>query len=51
MLGPMAAEGHRLSQLLDVARLIAREPDTTRLVERILLTAMEGTRADGGSVY
>jgi HD-GYP domain-containing protein (c-di-GMP phosphodiesterase class II) len=47
----MAAADHRLSQLLDVARLIAREPDTTRLVERILLTAKEGTRADGGSVY
>ena len=47
----MAAPDHRLSQLLDIARLIAREPDTTRLVERILLTAKEGTRADGGSVY
>ncbi len=45
------AEDRRLSQLLDIARLIAREPDTARLVERILLTAKEATRADGGSVY
>jgi len=45
------AEDHRLLQLLDIARLIAREPDTARLVERILLTAKEATRADGGSVY
>ena len=45
------AEDHRLSQLLDIARLIAREPDTARLIERILLTAKESTRADGGSVY
>src|SRR6266576_452842 len=41
----------RLPQLLDLARLIAREPDTARLVERILVTAKEATGADGGSVY
>ena len=41
----------RLPQLLDLARLIAREPDTARLVERILMTAKEATGADGGSVY
>jgi GAF domain-containing protein len=45
------ADGDRLSQLLEIARLIAREPDLSRLVERILLTAKEATRADGGSVY
>jgi GAF domain-containing protein len=45
------AEDHRLAQLLDIARFIAREPDTARLVERILLVAKEATRADGGSVY
>jgi HD-GYP domain-containing protein (c-di-GMP phosphodiesterase class II) len=43
--------GDRLPQLLEIARLIAREPDTERLVERILLTAKEATYADGGSVY
>src|SRR5438067_1319848 len=49
----MASEdtGGRLPQLLDLARLIAREPDTARLVERILMTAKEATGADGGSVY
>jgi HD-GYP domain-containing protein (c-di-GMP phosphodiesterase class II) len=46
-----ANTGDRLVQLLDIARLIAREPDTTRLVERILMTAKDATRADGGSVY
>jgi HD-GYP domain-containing protein (c-di-GMP phosphodiesterase class II) len=46
-----AGTGDRLSQLLDIARLIAREPDAARLVERILLTAKDATRADGGSVY
>ena len=45
------AAGDRLPQLLELARLIAREPDTTRLVERILLTAKAATRADGGSIY
>jgi GAF domain-containing protein len=45
------AESDRLAQLLEIARLIAREPDASRLVERILLTAKEATRADGGSVY
>ena len=45
------AEPDRLSQLLDIARAIAREPDTARLIERILLAAKEATRADGGSVY
>ncbi len=43
--------GTRLSQLLDIARLIAREPDVSRLLERILMTAKGATRADGGSVY
>jgi HD-GYP domain-containing protein (c-di-GMP phosphodiesterase class II) len=43
--------GTRLPQLLDIARLIALEPDANRVVERILLTAKEATRADGGSVY
>ena len=49
----MASEdsGGRLPQLLEIARLIAREPDTTRLVERILVAAQEATGADGGSVY
>ena len=49
----MAAAGtvDRLSQLLDIARLIARDPDAARLIERILMTAKEATRADGGSVY
>jgi GAF domain-containing protein len=49
----MAAEdgGDRLPQLLDLARLIARERDATRLVERIVMTAKEATRADGGSLY
>jgi HD-GYP domain-containing protein (c-di-GMP phosphodiesterase class II) len=46
-----AGTGDRLSQLLDIARLIAREPDAVRLVERILITAKDATRADGGSVY
>jgi len=50
MLCRMAA-GDRLSQLLEIARLIAREPDVSRLVERILLTAKDATRAEGGSVY
>ncbi|HTS20795.1 MAG TPA: GAF domain-containing protein [Casimicrobiaceae bacterium] len=45
------ADDDRLSQLLDIARVIAREPDTSRLVERILLTAKQASRADGGSVY
>jgi GAF domain-containing protein len=45
------ADDHRLAQLLEIARLIAREPDASRLVERILLTAKEATRADGGSIY
>ncbi len=48
---PAEATGDRLPQLLDIARLIAREPDAARLVERILMTAKEATRADGGSVY
>jgi HD-GYP domain-containing protein (c-di-GMP phosphodiesterase class II) len=43
--------GDRLPQLLEIARLIAREPDTARLVERILMTAKDATGADGGSVY
>jgi GAF domain-containing protein len=43
--------GTRLSQLLDIARLIARETDASRLLERILMTAKNATRADGGSVY
>jgi len=49
----MAARGTRarLSQLLEIARLIARETDASRLLERILLTAKDATRADGGSVY
>jgi GAF domain-containing protein len=49
----MAAEDgrDRLPQLLDLARLMAREPDATRLVERIVMTAKEATRADGGSLY
>ena len=48
----MASEdGSRLPQLLEIAQLIAREPDTARLVERILMTAKEATGADGGSVY
>ena len=49
----MSAAGttERLPQLLDIARLIAREPDTARLVGRILMTAKEATHADGGSVY
>jgi len=49
----MASEdsGGRLPQLLDIARLIARELDTTRLVERILVAAKEATGADGGSIY
>jgi HD-GYP domain-containing protein (c-di-GMP phosphodiesterase class II) len=46
-----AGAGDRLSQLLDIARLIAREPDAARLIERILATAKDATRADGGSVY
>lgn len=45
------AEDHRLAQLLEIARLIAREPDASRLIERILLTAKDATRADGGSIY
>lgn len=48
---PSFGASDRLPQLLDIARLIAREPDTARLVERILLTAKEATGADGGSVY
>ena len=49
----MASEdtGGRLPQLLELARLMAREPDAARLVERILMTAKEATGADGGSVY
>jgi hypothetical protein len=48
----MASEdGGRLPQLLEIAQLIAREPDTARLVERILVTAKEATGADGGSIY
>ena len=49
----MSAAGttDRLPQLVDIARLIAREPDTVRLVGRILMTAKEATHADGGSVY
>jgi hypothetical protein len=49
----MASEdsGGRLPQLLDIARLIARELDTTRLVERILVAAKEATGADGGAIY
>jgi HD-GYP domain-containing protein (c-di-GMP phosphodiesterase class II) len=47
----MEATGDRLPQLLDIARLIASEPDTARLVERILETAKQATGADGGSVY
>jgi HD-GYP domain-containing protein (c-di-GMP phosphodiesterase class II) len=43
--------GDRLPQLLEIARLIAREPDTASLVERILVTAKDATGADGGSVY
>jgi GAF domain-containing protein len=43
--------GTRLSQLLDIARLIARETDGLRLLERILMTAKNAARADGGSVY
>ena len=46
-----ADTGTRLPQLLDIARLIALEPDANRAVERILVTAKEATRADGGSVY
>jgi GAF domain-containing protein len=45
------AEADRLSQLLDIARAIAREPDTAGLIERILVAAKESARADGGSVY
>jgi GAF domain-containing protein len=49
------ADDHRLeqriAQFIDIARLIAREPDAARVVERILLTAKEAARADGGSVY
>ncbi len=41
----------RLPRLVDIARLIALEPDAHRAVERILVTAREATRADGGSVY
>src|SRR5580704_11120933 len=48
---PAEGTGDRLPQLLDIARLIAREPDAARLVERILMTAKEATGADGGSVY
>jgi HD-GYP domain-containing protein (c-di-GMP phosphodiesterase class II) len=47
----MEGTGDHLPQLLDIARLIAREPDTARLVERILDTAKQATGADGGSVY
>jgi hypothetical protein len=43
--------GDRLPQLLEIARLIAREPDTASLVERILVTAKDATGADGGSVH
>ena len=52
MLPSMATEESRtrLPQLLDIARLIAREPDAARLVERILLAAKTATGADGGSV-
>jgi GAF domain-containing protein len=45
------AESDRLSQLLDIARAIAREPDIARLIERIVLAAKDATRADGGSLY
>jgi GAF domain-containing protein len=49
------ADDHRLAQLIaqfiEIARLIAREPDAARAIERILLTAKEAARADGGSVY
>jgi HD-GYP domain-containing protein (c-di-GMP phosphodiesterase class II) len=48
---PEGTRGDRLPQLLEIARLIAREPDTARLVERILMTAKDATGADGGSVY
>lgn len=44
-------DGSRLPQLLEIAQLIAREPDTARLVERILVTAKQATGADGGSIY
>jgi GAF domain-containing protein len=49
----MAAEdaGNRLPQLVDIARLLALELDANRIVERIVLTAKQTTRADGGSVY
>jgi HD-GYP domain-containing protein (c-di-GMP phosphodiesterase class II) len=46
-----AGTADRLHQLVDIARLIAREPDTVRLIERILLTAKDATQADGGSLY
>ncbi|HEX8009847.1 MAG TPA: GAF domain-containing protein [Casimicrobiaceae bacterium] len=53
MLETMAAEGtgNRLSQLVDIARLLVFEPEPSRVVERILLTAKLATRADGGSLY
>src|SRR6266700_2575107 len=49
----MAAEdaGNRLPQLVDIARLLALELDANRIIERIVLTAKQTTRADGGSVY
>src|SRR4029077_755554 len=47
----MEGTGDRLPQLLDIARLIAREPDAARLVERILATAKQARGADGGSIY
>ena len=49
----MAAEdaGNRLPQLVDIARLLALELDANRIVERVVLTAKQTTRADGGSVY
>jgi len=46
-----ASPGDRLSQLLDIVRLMARESDAARLMERILLTAKAATLADGGSFY
>jgi GAF domain-containing protein len=49
----MASEGTggRLPKLLELTRLIAREPDAARIVECILMTAKDATGADGGSVY
>jgi GAF domain-containing protein len=53
MLNGMVGEdgGDRLLQLLELARLMACEPDAARLLERILITAKNATGADGGSIY